>query len=669
MIMSSEAYKETSVPDIMKVSVDFFKPESPLKDAAQAGGRPYEHRPQQGKMAQAVADALKNKHHLCVEAPTGIGKSFAYLVPAIHFAKTQNKPVLITTETINLQEQLIDKDLPILKQLMGIDFKAALAKGRQNYLCLRRLGLATGEKREEFLPLSTLMPDVEKLQRWSRATEDGSRSSIEFKFDQQLWSFICCETGNCAGPKCAHFRNCFYWKARKEWDKADIIVANHAMFFTDLKIKQGKDLDNTLLPPYSAVIVDEAHTLEDNAAEYMGLALNNSGLFYCLNRLYNPVNGKGLMVRSGAESMELRKVVNKALDASSSFFTIIDGIMSEKNDSIVRLRKPGFAPDLISEPLGKLEKMLSDYIKTQEDEDFKTELQSQLMRCEFYAQGSYDLINMKLENHVYWIENKDRGSVALYAAPLNVSALLKEILFTKEIPVILTSATLSVCNKLDYYKDRIGYCNGTELILDTPFDYKKQVRLYISKSMPEPNDETYTDAAANEIKRFVAKTHGKAFVLFTSYSMLKKCAEKLESFFSINRLTLLVQGEEMSRSAMIKEFKRDINSVIFGTTSFWTGVDVPGEALSNVIITKLPFAVPSHPLVQARTEQIEAKGLNAFMNYSLPDAILKFRQGIGRLIRSKNDTGIIAILDRRVISKRYGKQFLDSIPACPTEIC
>jgi len=658
--------------ELIRDTKSFFNPDSPLKDAVKHGGRPYEYRPQQTEMAVAAAEALTEKHNLCVEAPTGIGKSFAYLVPVILFAKSRKKPVLISTETINLQEQLIEKDIPILKEIMKTEFNAVLAKGRQNYLCMRRLKLAAGDRREEFLPLSAAMPDIEKISRWASATEDGSRSSIDFRYDQFLWTFVCCEVGNCSGPKCTYYRSCFYWRARREWDKADIIVANHALFFTDLKMKQTEDLETTLLPPYSAVVIDEAHTTEDNAAEYMGLHISNSGLFHFLNRLFNPVNGKGLLVKPGESSIELRKLVDKILEQSSSFFNMINQIILEKQDTVYRVRRPGLVPDLLSESLGLLEKKLKEYLKEQEDEDFKVELKSQLQKCEYYALGIYNFLNMKFENHVYWVEgreNSGRGSVNLYAAPLNVDELLRKILFSTDIPAILTSATLTVCRKLDYFKSRTGYTNGKEMILDSPFDYRKQVKIYIPKNMPEPNDEKYTGAAIEEIKRFVSMTHGKAFVLFTNYQTLRTCAEKLETFFSINNLNLLVQGDEMDRSAMLKEFRRDINSVIFGTASFWTGVDVPGEALSNVIITKLPFAVPSHPLIQARSELIERKGLNSFVYYSLPEAILKFRQGIGRLIRSKNDTGIIAILDKRVISKRYGKQFLDSIPPCPSEIC
>ncbi len=651
----------------------FFHPESPLKQADKHGGRSYEYRPQQQEMAEEVALALAGNTNLCVEAPTGIGKSFAYLVPAIYHAIDTKYPVLITTETINLQEQLIHKDIPLLEKIMGLEFKTALAKGRGNYLCKRRLSLANGEKSEEFLPYASLQPESVKLAKWASDNGTGDYADIDFRISQELWGSVCCEGGNCAGAKCEFFRSCFYWQARRAWEKADIIVANHALFFVDLKIKEVEKQGETLLPAYKAVIIDEAHTLEDNAANYLGLHLSSSGIRYFLNRLYNPTNGRGLLLRAGKDALELRKAVSDAQDSATAFFNIIDQLPGNGGDSIFRVRKPNPVPDLLSGPLAKLEKMLEDYLKEQDDEGFRTELQSQIDRCAGFAEGIVTFLDMRLDDHVYWIQAASRGasvSHTLYAAPLNVNQMLSNLLFKKDIPVIITSATLTVRKSLDYYRNRIGYCGGSELVLDSPFNHHNQVKIYIPKQMPEPNAPDYFRNAAEQIQNYVTMTHGKAFVLFTSYQMLDACAERLDSFFEHRGIKLLVQGKELSRTMMLKEFRRDTNSVIFGTTSFWTGVDVPGEALSNVIITKLPFAVPTHPLIQARGEKIEAGGGgNSFMDYSLPEAVLKFRQGVGRLIRSHTDNGIIVILDRRVISKRYGRFFLDSIPRCPVEIC
>ncbi|MEI6149291.1 MAG: helicase C-terminal domain-containing protein, partial [bacterium] len=307
----------------------------------------------------------------------------------------------------------------------------------------------------------------------------------------------------------------------------------------------------------------------------------------------------------------------------------------------------------------------------EDDDDLGQELSAMLMRCEYYRTAVSDFVAMRLDDHVYWVEKGGRNemNIQLYAAPLNVNEILRKVLFNGELPVVLTSATLSVSGKLDYYMRRIGFDNGTCDILDTPFDYENQVKIYIPKNMPLPDEENYLESACDEIENYISRTHGKAFVLFTSYDNMKRSSDRLRPFFDDKGITLLVQGEGKSRSAMLSTFKQDVDSVIFGVTSFWMGVDVPGEALSNVIITKLPFAVPSHPLVQARSERIEREGGKSFMDYSLPEAVLRFRQGVGRLIRKKTDKGIIVILDRRIISKRYGSIFLNSIPKCQVEIC
>jgi ATP-dependent DNA helicase DinG len=428
-------------------------------------------------------------------------------------------------------------------------------------------------------------------------------------------------------------------------------------------MKQDKDLDKGLLPVYSSIIIDEAHTLENNAAEYLGIKVNSGAVTSFLNRLFNPDNGKGLLLRSGAAAMDLRAKVAELRRTATAFFSMVEHFMLEKEENIRRYRTPAVIPDLLSKPLGELRAALTEYSKLLEDRDYRVEIDSMIARCEAYINTISEFINMNRPDHVYWVEEA-KGGVTMQAAPLRVNDLLAEILFRQGMPVILSSATLTVRQSFDYYRSRVGYCNGAELRLDSPFS-PQQVKLYLAGSMPDPNDKDYLDALNNNIPEFIKITGGKAFVLFTSYKTLKACVEKLKSFFSDNKITLLIQGDGLTRSAMLKVFKEDINSVIFGTDSFWTGVDVPGEALSNVIITKIPFPVPTHPLVEARSEIIKEAGANDFMFYSLPEAVLKFRQGVGRLIRSKNDTGIIVILDSRIVAKRYGKLFLESIPPYP----
>ena len=673
MIMSAgKELKEVRSDSVVRTQ-EFFSDHSPLKRAAEFGGRAYERRIQQETMAVAVAEALEENHNLCVEAPTGVGKSFAYLVPAIYHARATRTLVLVTTETITLQEQLVNKDLPLLKELTGLDFTFVLAKGRSNYLCKRRLDLATnGGYGAEMLPTILLEDDVLKLRSWASGTQTGSKSEISFRLDPMLWQSVCCETANCLGPKCPFYQECFYWKNRKTWDKADIVVTNHALFFTDLKIRELEMQENCPLPVYGAVIFDEAHTLEDNAANHLGIHVSNSSLRYFLNRLFNPSNGRGLMMKSGSSSMMIRGKISALHDSLAIFFSQFDMDLERNREDCLRLPKNARYENNFTGQLADLEKILEDYIDQQESPEFKTELNSQLERSRAFRDEIDSFIKMSLEDQVYWVEGHDTANaryrnIELTSAPLNVADLLRKILFTKDFPVILTSATLAVKESLDYYAARVGFCGGEGLILDSPFDYSKQVTLYLSRSMPQPNEKDYNDAAAEKIRDFVDLTKGRAFVLFTSFAMLKYCSDSLAPHFSRQGIQLLTHGEEMSRSAMLEEFRRDGSSVIFGASSFWTGVDVPGDALSNVIITKLPFAVPNHPLIQARCERITEDGGDPFRDYSIPDAVLKFRQGIGRLIRSKTDKGIIVVLDPRIISRSYGRNFLYSIPRCPVE--
>jgi len=666
--MLSETRRPEKIDKVIVDTNNFFQLDGPLKNAEAFGGRPYEYRLQQAQMANEVAFALEHKSNLCVEAPTGVGKSFAYLVPAIHYAIESSSPVLVTTETIHLQEQLIEKDLPLLQDIMGLKFTAVLAKGRSNYLCRRRLHIATLGNPEEYFPATTDPNTIQQLQNWADNDEEGSRSTLQIQVDPKAWDAVCCESGNCRGPKCSFYRSCFYWRARKKWDKADIIVANHALFFTDLGMRDGEDMEASLLPNYSAVVFDEAHTLEDSAANHLGLHVSGNGVHYFLNRLFDAKQGRGMLVRKGAEAMELRATVSELQSTSKNFFSILQNQIDDGKENIARVKSPHIVPDMLSDNLHRLKSKLRSFMDLQDDDDLKSELDAQCKKCDFYSAAIYEFLNMELKEHVYWIESQGNGkyeNTILNAAPTNIALLLQQLLFNTDKPIILASATLTVNNKFDYYRSRVGFSAGREVMLNSPFDFQNQVKLHMPRQMAMPNEDEYPDDLVEQIKRYVTMTHGKAFVLFTSYQMLKQVAAELEDFFFEKRITLLSQGEGISRTAMLQQFKKDINSVIFGTTSFWTGVDVPGDALSNVIITKLPFAVPSHPLIQARIEEIEQTGKNPFMHYSLPEAVLKFRQGVGRLIRSKSDKGIIVILDRRVVAKRYGSFFLNSIPPCP----
>ena len=638
-----------------------FAPDGALRAAADRAGRLYEFRPQQQRMAEAIASALVNGENLCVEAPTGVGKSFAYLVPLILRARYGGRPAVVTTETIHLQEQLIGHDIPLLREVLGIDFKAALAKGRRNYLCRRRFALLTGAERDALLPAPSLALDIDRLAGWIELGNSGSRDAIDFKLDPATWSLVCSESGACAGPKCQFYRSCFYYQARRKWEEADIIVANHALFFTDLAMRCGDLSAGTLLPNYGAVLIDEAHTLENNAAEHLGLHLSRQSVVGELNRLYNPDSARGLLMRPGNEIAGIRAIAADVRDEAYGFFTPYENFLAERRESAARLGEELHFPDRLSAKLLQLADHLERAVEGESDDAFRVELESHRDRCRALADSIVAFDRREIPEAVYYAESDARGGISLHAAPLNVAELLRKTLFDQDFPVHLCSATLTVGRRFDYYTGRTGFTGGATLLLDSPFS-PDQAELRIPAAMPDPSSDEFDPALADEIFRRVGEVEGGTFVLFTNYQSLRFCAARLRERFALRGRQLLVQGEEMNRTQMLREFREDGKAVLFGADSFWTGVDVPGEALSQVIVTKLPFPNPRHPLTAAREEEIRKTGASSFSGYSLPEAVLKFRQGIGRLIRNRADRGSIVILDRRVVSKSYGRVFLNSIP-------
>ena len=653
--------------------VDCFNNDGRLKGIETITSRKYEYRVQQQQMAYEVALALYNNDNLCIEAPTGVGKSFAYLLPAILYATGYAKdPVVVSTETIHLQEQLINKDLPLLQDIIETKFTAALAKGKSNYICLKRFHFFIESSNSTLITDEKDLILIEKLKSWVENDATGDKSALPYNVDESIWSKICCESGNCRRHKCSFYRECFYWKIRNEWEKADILVVNHALFFTNLSLLEDDDIEHMLLPRYSAVVLDEAHTLEDSAANHLGLYVSDASLNYLIHRLYDEKTGYGLLAKPGQILMELRSQLVALSSKLLAFWRQLNNLFELQNSDSIRVKQQNIVPDTVTEAIFRFtDSVRKDYIKNLDSESqggIIDEMEVVLNKLDAAAKTIFYFLTQYYPGYVYWFEKrgyKNSQGVALSLAPVNVAALLSPILFLKDEPVILTSATLTVNNNFNYYRSRVGFSAGREVVLDSPFDYYQQVKLHIPRDMVLPTEELYIDKLVENIKKFLTLTHGKAFVLFTSFQAMNETARRMEDFFLTTGINLMVQGENISRTAMVKQFKSDINSVIFGTSSFWTGVDVPGEALSSVMITKLPFSVPVHPLIQARVEALESQGQNSFMNFSLPEAVLKFKQGVGRLIRSKTDTGIIVILDKRVITKKYGKIFIDSIPSCP----
>ncbi len=647
----------------------FFGCETPLKRAPEFGGRPYEERPQQREMAFQIAACLESGRHLFAEAPTGIGKSFAYLIPAIFLARSAGKPVVISTHTIALQEQLIHKDIPLLQQLVDTPFSATLAKGRENYLCQRRLANSQGGS-QDFLPSLELMPEIARIAKWAETTRDGSRAGLEFKPGRQTWASVCSEPGVCPCDQVPD-KQCFFQKARRELYASDIIVANHALLCADFAMRRDSQNEQRILPDYAALIIDEAHTFEEVAATHLGLRLSSFSVSLVLNRLYNPRKQRGLLAHAQGKPAQAAAI--SAQDRTERFFQRLRLWLEEQDENPLTYRDAGHIPNVLAEPWSAL----ADALKALEaqpdlDNDLRRELKAVRLRLLELRDKLDCFLKLNMENCVYWFERYGRElhHISLNVVPIEVNKILRELLFGQEFAVLMTSATMAVNNKLDYFRERLGCDDAETLTLDSPFDFREQVQLYLPYSeLPDPREtDDFIEACCGQIKHFIGLTGGKAFVLFTNYSAMNTVADLLRDFFAENKLRLMVQGRDLQRSRMLEIFREEINSVIFGAASFWMGVDVPGEALSNVIITRLPFPVPSHPLVAAICERLEARGLSPFRDYSLPEAVLKFRQGFGRLIRSRDDHGIIVVLDPRIIRKGYGQVFLNSIPDCQRQV-
>lgn len=680
----------------------------------------YESRPQQEEMIRSVAGAFNEDLIAVIEAGTGTGKTLAYLLPSIRWALQNKERVVVSTNTINLQEQLIKKDIPFLQKVLPDTFTAVLVKGRSNYVCLRKVHEIKGE-----LDLHSDEEDKAELLQllaWAEKSQDGSKSDLGMLPRDLVWEKIAAEGDTCTRSRCPHFRDCFVNKARRHAARAHLLVVNHHLLFADLAIRYqiGSMSEAAVLPPYERIIFDEAHHIEDVATNYFGDRITRAGILRMLSRLHrehkqvfkghlhtalNKLNRvRGVVDADLCRKIEIAittRLVPEVIALHESTHVLMDHIYEavkafaqESQNTEIKLRLlPEVAQALLVDSgLSRLIKEYTDSLhelagslgqltgllkraQEQAGEDWASviiEIKAAADRLDEAAAVIEEVVFKQDEENIRWIEvrpgYRSRNIVRFQSSPLDISHMMKQAVYDMFGTVVMTSATLAVEGSFDFLGQRIGLnredeARRTSLLLPAPFDYQKQAILCVPMDIPDPNTRTFADELAKMIYRAVSISQGRAFILFTSYGLLNIIYRQLAESLKMLDITPLKQGEE-NRDQLLNRFRRDKSSVLFGTDSFWEGVDVEGEALENVIISKLPFKVPDEPIIQARYEAIERGGGNAFMEYAVPLAVLKFKQGFGRLIRRKTDRGSVIIFDNRVVLKNYGKRFLNSLPPC-----
>ena len=617
----------------------------------------YEYRPGQIQMAEAVLRAFEEKRHLIVEAGTGTGKTLAYLVPAIAAATARGSRVIISTGTKNLQEQLMEKDIPFLQGVLPRKFTAAYMKGRANYACLQRI------RRAEDSPVLEGLDEMDyfdEVRQWARESKTGDRAELtNLPENLSFWRHIDARSEICIGQKCPDYDPCFITRMRQRAMDADIVIVNHHLFFADLALRNGEY--GQVLPDYTSVIFDEAHQIEDVAAEYFGSQVSS----YQVDDLVRDL--AQLPITNVDANRELTRIAARMMRFADSFwmgfregrgeegrFQILPGTFARKRtDGEIEATPLGDSYLSLDGALGRLETTLAAM------SDAPLEVENLLRRIRQIRFDLQFIVAGDDKHFVYWTERRGRG-LFLRASPIDVSSLLQEKLFEPIETVVLTSATLASAGNFNFIRERLGLAKADDLIAPSSFDYESQAVLYLPQRMPDPRSPQFADAAALEVINILNATEGRAFVLATSKASMQSLYERVESEVDF---PCFLQGTA-SKAGLLERFRETPNSVLFATSSFWQGVDVRGQQLSCVIIDKLPFAVPSDPLVAARQRYIDDQGGSSFYEYSVPQAIISLKQGLGRLIRAATDRGVLAVLDPRLRTKAYGRLFLESLPPC-----
>lgn len=644
------------------LSGKFFSDNGPIA----AGLDAYEVRPQQIRMAEAVEKAICGSGTLIVEAGTGIGKSLAYLVPFADWAVSENKRVVVSTYTKALQTQLFVKDLPFIQRSLGIPLRYAICMGSENYVCLRK---ALRHSQAEFFASKKAHKQVERIMSWLSSTETGLKTDLDVEPDAAVWDLFSREAGMCLGRKCRRAAECFYLKARQEQGRAHVLITNHSLLFTDM-MSEAK-----LLPEFHGLVLDEAHTLEDVATSHFGQSVSSSSLARLLEGVHSAVSPKTGPI---AEDEGLREKAREVRERAKALHAAGDALFAKaaeffgKEERMAELEGSSFDAEDISAEAAALALALDTLARALADTEERELVHSLVSRCDDLA-GALDFIlyQPKESDYVYWADVRplrEGIAVGFHAAPIDISAVLREHLFEAVSPIVLTSATLassSGAGKPDFsfIKRRLGVGPCDELVLDSPFDYAKNVLLCTPKGVPDPGTAPadYKKKVKDGIVELYDIMGGRMFALFTSYDMLNSVAAMVSS--ERPDIGILKQGD-LPRYVLLDVFKKSGKSVLMGTATFWQGVDVPGNALECVVITRLPFSVPTDPVNAARIKALERKGKSAFLEYQLPQALIMFKQGFGRLIRTASDRGVVVVMDPRIRTRYYGRKFIEALPKC-----